>query len=162
MSTFSLVLFIILSVLFSYFGVANAVIHLINYFKFYKPFNKRLLEYDVYTDPAFANTVKGRLTGTLIVFVITLGATVFCCVRLMVPSHGVVIPAVIVGFAFGIFLYSKKLRYELWNVQQFVKQYREYLDKEKFSRFLRREYDISLEKLSDDHFVTQRLARKGK
>ena len=162
METFPLVLYMILTVILSYFGLANAIIHLVNYFRFYQPFCKKLVQYDVFVDPAFANTIRGRIVGTVIVLLVTLAAVVFCAIRLMEPSHGVVVPAIIVSLLFGLLLYGKKLRYELWNVQQFVKQYRSYLDKEKFTRFLRREYDISLEKLSDDRFVMQRLERKGK
>lgn len=162
MSTGSLVFYMILAVVVAYFGLANAIIHFINYFKFYRPFNKKLVQYDVYESPAFANTISGRVAGTVVVLLITLGMTVYAVLALMEPSHGVVVPAVIVALLFGLLLYGKKLRYELWNVQQFVKQYRNYLDKEKFARFLRREYDISLDKLSDDRFVMQRLQRKGK
>ncbi len=162
MTTVQLVLYMVLTVLIVYFGLANAIIHLVSYFCFYRPFSKKLLQYGVFEDPAYANTVRGRLVGTLIVLLLTLAATVFAALRLMEPSHGVVVPAIIVSLLFGLLLYGKKLRYELWNVQQFVKQYRNCLDKEKFSRFLRREYDISLEKLSDDRFVMQRLVRKGK
>lgn len=150
--------YIVILVLIAYFGVANAVIHLINYFKFYKPFTKRLLEYEVFTDPAYAGVIKGRLTGNLIVFAVTMAIEIYGGLKMGMPA----ISASVVCFLAGLLLYSKKLRYELWNVQQFVKQYKEYLDKEKFSRFLRREYDISLDRLSDPMFVTQRLQHKGK
>lgn len=158
MSFFQTLLYILLLVLIAYFGLANAIIHLINYFKFYKPFTKRLLEYDVFTDKAYAGVVKGRFTGNLVVLLVSLGVLVFGCIKL----GGTATAASVVCLLAGLLLYSKKLRYELWNVQQFVKQYKEYLDKEKFSRFIRREYDISLEKLSDPYFVTQRIQRKGK
>lgn len=158
MPLIQMMLYIIVLVLIAYFGVANAVIHLINYFRFYKPFSKRLLEYDVYTDPAYAGVIKGRFTGNLIVFLVTLGIEIYGGLKMGGPA----VIASLVCFLAGLVLYSKKLRYELWNVQQFVKQYKEYLDKEKFSRFIRREYDISLEKLSDPYFVGQRLQKKGK
>lgn len=162
MTSVQLIVYMILTVVVAYFGLANAIVHFINYFKFYRPFNKKLVQYDVYESPAFANTINGRITGTVVVLLVTLGMTIYASIVLLEPSHGVVIPAVIVALLFGLLLYGKKLRYELWNVQQFVKQYKSYLDKEKFARFLRREYDISLEKLSDDRFVMQRLQRKGK
>lgn len=162
MTSVQLILYMILTVIVAYFGLANAIVHFINYFKFYRPFNEKLVKYDVYESPAFANTIKGRITGTVIVLLVTLGMTVYAAVVMLEPSHGVVIPAIFVALLFGLLLYGKKLRYELWNVQQFVKQYKNYLDKEKFTRFLRREYDISLEKLSDDRFVMQRLQNKGK
>lgn len=158
MSFFQTLLYILLLVLVAYFGLANAIIHLINYFKFYKPFTKRLLEYDVFTDKAYAGVVKGRFTGNLIVFLASLGILIFGCVKM----GGTAAAASVVCLLAGLVLYSKKLRYELWNVQQFVKQYKDYLDKEKFGRFVRREYDISPEKLSDPYVVGQRLRRKGK
>lgn len=158
MSFFQTLLYILLLVLVAYFGLANAIIHLINYFKFYKPFTRRLLEYDVFTDKAYAGVVKGRFTGNLIVFLVSLGVLIFGCVKM----GGTATAASVVCLLAGLVLYSKKLRYELWNVQQFVKQYKDYLDKEKFGRFVRREYDISLEKLSDPYVVGQRIQRKGK
>lgn len=158
MSFFQTLLYILLLVLVAYFGLANAIIHLINYFKFYKPFTKRLLEYDVFTDKAYAGVIKGRFTGNLTVFLVSLGILIFGCVKM----GGTAAAASVVCLLAGLVLYSKKLRYELWNVQQFVKQYKDYLDKEKFGRFVRREYDISLEKLSDPYVVGQRLRRKGK
>lgn len=158
MSFVQMMIYTVVLVLVAYFGLANAIIHLINYFRFYKPFTKRLLEYDVFTDKAYAGVIKGRFTGNLIVFLVSLGIQVYGCVKLGGPATA----ASVVCLLAGLLLYSKKLRYELWSVQQFVKQYKEYLDKEKFSRFIRREYDISLEKLSDPYFVTQRIQRKGK
>ncbi len=155
---FSLMLYVLIAVAVAYLGLANAVIHLINYFKFYRPFNRRMREYDVYKDKAYGNMIRGRLVANVVVFL----ASGVICVLVCLKVGGAAIGASIVSLAAGLLLYSKKLRYELWNVQQFVKQYREYLDKEKFSRFLRKEYDISLEKLSDPMFVTQRLQRKGK
>ena len=157
MSTFMLVVYVCLVVLFAYFGAANSTIQLLQYFRFYRPLSKKLEEYDVYTDKAYANLLNGRLLGNGIVFVATVLLSGFGAWRIGITG----ILAVIVAYLAGIALYSKKLRYELWNVQQFAKQYKEYLDKEKFTRFLRREYDISLEKLSDDAFVLQRL-QKGK
>ncbi len=158
MSMLSLMIYVLIAVGIAYLGLANAVIHLINYFKFYKPFNRRMLEYDIYTDKAYGNMIRGRLAANIVVFLLSGGITVFVCLKV----GGVAMGAATVSFLAGLLLYSKKLRYELWNVQQFVRQYREYLDKEKFTRFLRKEYDISLEKLSDPMFVTQRLQRKGK
>lgn len=158
MSFVQTLLYILLLVLVAYFGLANATIHLINYFKFYKPFTRRLMQYEVFTDPAYAGVVRGRLAGNAVVFLVTLGIVIFGCLKLGATA----LAASVVCFLAGLLLYSKKLRYELWNVQQYVKQYRDYLDKEKFTRFLRREYDISLEKLSDPYFVGQRLQRRGK
>ncbi len=158
LSMLSLMLYVLIAVGVAYFGLANAIIHLINYFKFYKPFNKRMLEYDIYTDKAYGSMIQGRLVANVIVFLLSAGITVFVCLKV----GGVAMGAAVVSLLAGVLLYSKKLRYELWNVQQFVKQYRAYLDKEKFTRFLRKEYDISLEKLSDPMFVAQRLQKKGK
>ena len=158
MSMLSVMLYVLIAVGVAYLGLANAIIHLINYFKFYRPFNRRLLEFDVYTDKAYGNMIRGRLVANIVVFALSLGVCALACRK----AGGVAVGAAAVSLAAGLLLYSKKLRYELWNVQQFVKQYKDYLDKEKFTRFLRREYDISLEKHSDPLFVTQRIQKKGK
>jgi len=157
LSTSELVIYMVLLVVIAYFGLANSTIQLIGYFRFYKPLTKKLEKFSAFQDPAYLNLIKSRLIGNLFVFILTLAITLFMCWR----TGGVGFATAFVSFLAGILLYSKNLRYELWNVQHFAHQYQDYLDKEKFTRFLRAEYDISLEKLSDKQFVLQRL-RKGK
>ena len=157
LSTGALVIYMVLLVVIMYFGLANSTIQLINYFHFYRPFSKKLEKFGAFQDPAYINLIKSRLIGNLFVFLLTLVVSLFMCWR----TGGVGYATGFITLIAGILLYSKNLRYELWNVQHFAHQYQNYLDKEKFTRFLRAEYDISLEKLSDKRFVLQRI-RKGK
>lgn len=157
LSTGAMVVYIVLLVVVSYFGLANSTIQLINYFRFYKPFTDKLVKFSVFSESGYVRIVRSRLGANILVFVLSLGLTVYMSLR--VGGAGVI--SAVVSFAAGIFLYRKNLLYELWNVRHYVRQYREYLDKEKFSRFLRAEYDISPEKLSDDQFILRRM-QKGK
>ena len=150
------VLYIAMLVIVAYFGLANALIQLVNYGRFYRPFGQKMAQWDIYKDKNYANLMRGRLLGNLVVFGLSGALTVLMCMR----TQGIGIATAGLSFAAGVLLYSKNLRYELWNVQQFVRKYGEYLDKEKFARFLRREYDISLDKLNDRDFILRRSAKK--
>lgn len=135
---------IILLCLTAYFGVAYSIVKALEMFTVYIPFSGAMADGGVYSRQDHRRLLTGRWIPLLVILLLSSALTAYLAWRTL--PVGACAAGICLVLGVVMFLRGSRDRVVLY--QRFVRQYRDFMDKEKFCRVLESKYGMTLPELS--------------